>query len=133
VRTYMTRVAALRDDARLGPYRAVCIHLVHAVGLVVVFTLFAFEARVELGAEAHTLAGLHQRDLGPDTQSFANDLVTDAEGEVLVAPAAGDGVHVGGADAAGLDLNLDVVILERFGYDLEAGVNKALRIGLSSG
>ena len=45
--------------------------------------------------------------------------MTDAEGEFLVAPAAGDGVHIGGADAAGLDLNLDVVILEWFGYDLE--------------
>jgi hypothetical protein len=42
VRTYMTRVAALRDDARLGPYRAICIYLVHAVGLIVVFTLFTF-------------------------------------------------------------------------------------------
>jgi hypothetical protein len=58
--------------------------------------------------------------------------VTDAEGEFLVAPAAGDGVHIGGADAAGLDLNLDVVILEWFGYDLEAGVSKAFRVRLSS-
>lgn len=41
--------------------------------------------------------------------------VTDAEGEVLLAPAAGDGVKVAAADAAGFDLDVDIVVFEWLG------------------
>lgn len=44
--------------------------------------------------------------------------MTDAEGEVLLAPAAGDGVKVAAADAAGFDLDVDIVVFEWLGLVL---------------
>lgn len=41
--------------------------------------------------------------------------MTDAEGEVLLAPAAGDGVKVAATDAAGFDFNVDIVVFEWLG------------------
>jgi hypothetical protein len=123
VRADVAGVAALGDDAGLGPDGAVGIELVDAVGLVIVLALLALQAGVELGADADALARLDQSDLGPDAQGLANDLVADAEGEALAAPAAADGVDIGAADAAGLDLDLDIVVLEGLGRDLEGGVS----------
>jgi len=51
-------VAALADDAGVGPFRAVGVELFAAVGLVVVFTLFAVETRIRLRADADPLAGV---------------------------------------------------------------------------
>ena len=121
--SHMAAVPALRDNSGIGPYCAICIHLMHAVGLIVVLALFALEAGIQLRTEAHALAGFHQRDFGPDSQGLANDLVADGQREVLVAPAAADGVHIGAADPAGLDLDLDIIVFEWLGRDLERGVN----------
>ena len=68
------RVAALRDDAGLGPGGAVGVQLLAAVGLVVVFALAAVEARVGLGTDADALALLDQGDLGADANSLADNL-----------------------------------------------------------
>lgn len=45
--------------------------------------------------------------------------MADAEGEVLAAPAAADGVNIRATDTAGDDLDLDIVILKGLGDDLE--------------
>jgi hypothetical protein len=91
----------------------------HTVGLIVVLALLALQAGVQLGTQAYALPGLDQRHLGADTHGFANDLVANGQREVLVSPAAADGVYIGTADAAGLDLDLDVEIFEGLGDDLE--------------
>ena len=117
--SHMTGVPSLRDNSGVGPYGTVRILLMHTVRLIVVLALLALQAGVQLGAEAYALPRLDQRHLGTDTQSLANDLVANRQREVLVSPTAADGVHVGTADAAGLDLDLDVEIFEGLGDDLE--------------
>jgi hypothetical protein len=44
--------------------------------------------------------------------------VTDSEGEVLLAPSSGDGVHIATADTAALNLDIDVVVAKRLGLEL---------------
>lgn len=44
--------------------------------------------------------------------------MTDAEGEVLLAPAAGDSVQVAAADSAGFNLDVDIVVFEWLGLVL---------------
>lgn len=41
--------------------------------------------------------------------------MTHAEGEVLLAPAPSDGMKIGTADAAGMNLDIDIVFIEGFG------------------
>ncbi len=67
VRPHMRRVAALRDDPRVGPHGAVRVELFPAVRLVVVVALAAVQARVALRAHADPLALLNQRHLGAYT------------------------------------------------------------------
>lgn len=68
-------VAALADDARLGPLGAVCVdHEDRAVGLVVVLALLAFTAGVGLSADADTLAFLDQGHFGANANCTADDL-----------------------------------------------------------
>lgn len=59
------------------------------------------DSRVSLGGEAHlTMAG--------------ND------GPVLVSPSAGDGVHIGTADTAGDNLDVDVAVAKGLGFKLRS-------------
>jgi hypothetical protein len=110
--SHVAGVPALRDDSSVRPYCAIGVHLVHAVGLIVVLALLAFQAGIQLSAETHALTGLDQRHFGPNTQRLTNDLVANSQREVLGAPAAGDGVHVGAAHAAGVDGDVDVAVAE---------------------
>jgi hypothetical protein len=76
MRPDVRRVATLRYDARLGPRRTVCIHLLGAVCLVVVLALAALQTRPGLGTNADTVANLDVLDLGTDTEGLSNDLWT---------------------------------------------------------
>lgn len=111
----------IRNDIRARPDGTIGINLMHAISLIVVLALLALQTRVDLGADADALALLDQRHFGPDPHRFPDDFVAAAEGEVLGAPAAGDGVHVGAADAAGFDLHVDIVVFEWLGFELEKG------------
>ena len=44
--------------------------------------------------------------------------MSDSQGELLLAPAAADGVEIAAADATGLDLDVDVVVAKGFGVKL---------------
>lgn len=76
VGAHVRRVAALRDDARVGPDGAVRVKLLEAVGLVVVAALAAVEAGPALGANADALAGLDEGDFGADAKCGADDFCT---------------------------------------------------------
>lgn len=81
-----------------------------AVGLIVVLALLAFQAAPALGTNTDPLARLDQSNFGSHSERLANDLVSHAQREVLLAPATGDGVNIRAADTTGLNLDIDVVV-----------------------
>lgn len=87
-----------------------------AVGLVLVLALTAVKARVDLGTDTDALAGLGESDLGADTEDLADDFVSDGKRVGGVgAPFAVDLVKVTGADTAGVNLDVDVVVAKGTG------------------
>lgn len=93
-------------------------HLVLAVGLVVALAFLAVQTRVDLRADAHAVANLGVRYLGADLDDVADDLVARHQRPVLVAPAARGRVHIRAANAAGRDLDVNVVIAKRLRLEL---------------
>ena len=70
----MRGIAALGDNAGVGPLGAVRVELLAAVGFVVVLALAAVEARPALGAHADALAFLDEGDLGAYADGGSDDL-----------------------------------------------------------
>jgi hypothetical protein len=70
----MGRVATLRHDASVRPDTAVCIHLLRAVRLIVVFALAAFQAGIRLCADADALTSLDVGNFGTNFDGFAYNL-----------------------------------------------------------
>lgn len=67
--------SALADDTRAWPFGAVGVDQVHlAVGLVIVATLLAVSARVDLCANSDALALFDKSDLGTNSDCATNDL-----------------------------------------------------------
>lgn len=91
-----------------------------AVILVLALADIALQAGPHLGTNTNAIAHLNLLHVLADLDGLANNLVTDAERTLEVAPAAGDGVDVRPADAAALDLDVDIVILKRLGLELVA-------------
>ena len=105
-----------------GKATYVRVDAVGAVVLVAVFAGAAGEAAAAHGADADGVADFDVLDAVADAGCGADDLVSDDEGKLGVAPALGEGVDVGAADAAVGDGDLDIFGLERLGlevYDLE--------------
>lgn len=98
--------------AAVGILGVVGVHELGAVVFVLVLAEVALEAGPDLGADADAVADFEVLDVLADLDGFADDFVADAEGAFVVAPAAGDGVKVGAADAAGGDFDVDVVVAE---------------------
>jgi hypothetical protein len=95
-------------------FRAVCVHLIRAVVL--------------LGTNTGTIANLYVLDLGADLDDLANDFVTYTEREWnILAPAAGNGVDVGGADTAGINGDVDIVLFELLEWKLQDTLEAAVR------
>lgn len=129
-------VSALRDDA-VGIFSVlsnihkksrqrkqhICAHvgvnLLRAVVLVPVLALSALHARPDLRANSDTVSDLDSLDLVADAHGLADDLVSDDEGQLALAPALLEGMHVGAAHAAVADGDFDVVGLERLGRELD--------------
>ena len=106
----MRRVSSLSDVPCVKILGTVRIDLLCAVRLVVVLALSALEAAPDLGAHANALAGLGERHLGAHTEDLANNLMTYSEGAMAVAPIAADGMHIAGANAAAVDLDIHIVV-----------------------
>lgn len=89
-------------------------HEVWAVILICGLALRALETRPDLGSHAHAVSLL---DPGPDSladlDSLADDLVADTERPFVVTPAARDGVDIGAAHAARLDLHVNIIVPKR--------------------
>lgn len=116
MRPHMARPPALADRP-IPIRRPVRVDAVRAVILLAGLAIRARHVALHLRADANTVALLAPLDLGPDLDRAADDLVAHAEWQGVVAPAAGEGVYVGAADAACVDGDVDVVVLE--GLELE--------------
>jgi hypothetical protein len=88
-------------------------------GLFISLAHLARQVGVDLGANTNTIAHFHGLHFGSYFHGLAYDLVTDAERHWSFAPAAVDLVHIAAADAAAVDCNVDVVVLEWLELELE--------------
>jgi len=77
------------------------------------------QAGAVLGANTNTVADFDASlDFGSDADGFADNLVTDADGVLGLAPSGADGVNVTTADTRVGDFNVDIGLLERLGLEL---------------
>src|SRR4051794_32126069 len=88
-----------------------------AVVLVGSFAVGALEASPDLCADTDAITLLDGLHILADPDGLANDLVAYAERALELAPPAGDGVHVGAADAAALDLDVNVGLSKGLGLE----------------
>ena len=89
-----------------------------AVVLIVGFAILALQARGNLSANTDTVANLHGRHLVTDFDGFANNLMSDTEGQWCFAPATRDAVDVRTTDPAGVDLDVDISVTEWLRFEL---------------
>ena len=89
-----------------------------AVVLVLALAQVALQACPDLGTDTDAVSLLNERNVLADTHSLADDLVANAEGSLEITPATRDCVNIGSADAAALNLDIDVVTLEGLGCEL---------------
>ena len=96
--------------------------MVRAIVLVIALALRALQAGPDLSANANAVALLDGLDLGPDLDSLANNLMSYADRQRGTPPAAVDGVYITTADAAALNLDIDIVVAKDFGFELPMSV-----------
>ena len=89
-----------------------------AVVLLICFTELALQACLDLSAHANAVSNLDRGHFVSDFDGFTNDFVADANGERAVSPSASDGVYIGSAYTAALNLDVDVPVLEWFWLEL---------------
>lgn len=110
--TDVAGVATLGNGA-IVVLRAICVDRVGAVVLLVILAVVAREVGTDLGTDTGAIANLYVLDCGADLDNFADNLVAHAKRKRdVLAPAAGDGVDIGSAHTAGVDGNVNIVLLE---------------------
>lgn len=93
-------------------------NLVRAVVLVVALALWALQASPDLSTHTNTVALLDRLDLRADLDGLAYNLMPDTDRKWRATPSAIDGVHVGSADTAAFNLDINVVVTKDFGFEL---------------
>lgn len=89
--------------------------------LLICLTDAALQTSLDLRTHTNAITHFHGRDLGANFHRFANHLVAHADREGALAPAAADGVDIGATDAAGVNLNVYIIVFEGFGFELRVG------------
>ena len=95
----------------------VCADSLRTIVLVCIIARPASHAASNLRPYANTISNLDVLHVFSNAYCFADDLVSDDEGKLGVAPALGEGVDVGAADAAVRNGNFDVVVFKRLGLE----------------
>ena len=91
------------------------------VVLVVRLAKLALQTGTDLSTNTNTVSNLDGCHLVADFDSLADDFVTDTDWERAFAPAASDGMDIGAADSAALNLDVDVTVFELLRFELSAG------------
>jgi len=112
VRTNVARVSSLAHNAGLWVWGTVCVDHLRAVVLLVTLAVDALSAGTDLSTDTDSLALLELGDLVTNSEDLANDFVSNTERKRSVAPSTSDAVHVGAANTAGIDRDIDIVLLE---------------------
>lgn len=89
-----------------------------AIVFVLALADIALQASPDFSADADPVSLLDERHSLADSDGFAYDLVADAEWSLEIAPATGEGVYVGAADTAALNLDVDIVVFKWLGCQL---------------
>jgi hypothetical protein len=102
----------LRNSA-IGVLGSVGVNLVGAVVLLVVLALVAGQVGTNLSTNTSAISNLDASDLVANLDDLSDNLVSYAERKRdVLSPSTGDGVNIGGANTAGVDRNVNVVLLE---------------------
>lgn len=89
--------------------------------LVIRLAKLALQTGADLRANTNTVANLDGCHLVADFDRLADDFMTDANWERAITPTACDGMDIGAADSAALNLDIDVTVFELLGFELERG------------
>lgn len=73
MRSHVGGIAALRNYAGIGPFRAVRVELIATISLVIILALPTVEAGEGLGTDADALAGFDECHLRADAECRADD------------------------------------------------------------
>jgi len=102
----------LAHNAGLWVWGTVCVDHLRAVVLLVTLAVDALSAGTDLSTNTDSLALLELGNLVTDSEDLADNLVSDTERERSVAPSTSNGVNVRSANSAGIDRDIDIVLLE---------------------
>lgn len=114
----MTGIPSLWHDSSIRPNRTICINLMTAVCLVIIFALLALETGIHLRTNSNPWANFDQRYLWPNTNSGADNFMPAAERPVLGAPSTTQCMDIWAANAACLDFHVNIKILKWFRFEL---------------
>jgi hypothetical protein len=108
----MAGVSTLGNSA-IRVLRAVGINLIGAIVLLVGLAVVAREIGATLSANTNSVSNLDVLDLGADLDSFPDDLVAYAERQRdVLAPSTSDGVKIRRAYTAGVNRDINVILLK---------------------
>jgi hypothetical protein len=113
MRTHVGRVTTLADNARLWVRSTVCVDHLGAVVLLVRLAVDTLSASSDLGTNTNSLSLLELGDLVTCPQYAADNLVSNAKRQRCLSPSSSDGVDIRAADTAGINGNINIVLLER--------------------
>lgn len=98
--------------------RTLLTNFVGAVILLIRFAEFALQTCLDLSTDANTVSHLDSGHLVSNLDGFANDFMTDTDGQWAFSPASSDGVDIGATDTTAFNLNVDVAVFEWFRFEL---------------
>jgi hypothetical protein len=107
----VTREAALGNRS-IWVFRTVSIHLLRTVILLILLASAASQVSPDLSADADPIANFDIFDGIANADGMADDFVTDAQRDGVVAPTTRYLVNIAGANAAGGDCDIDIAVFE---------------------
>lgn len=94
-------------------------NFVGAVVLLIRLTEFTLHTGTDLSANTDTIPNLDRLHFAADLDRLANDLVADTDRQRAISPAACDGMDIRATNSAGIDLNVDIVLLKFLWLELQ--------------
>jgi hypothetical protein len=106
---------ATLGDSSIWVFRSISIDLAGAVVFLIRFAIGAIQISANLRANTSPVANFEVFDFRADLDNFADNLVPYAEREWnIFAPATSDCMYVRGTDTAGVNGDVDIILLKWF-------------------